>query len=219
MSTPSESRGIRPIAFIFLMPAAANIQLPRALGQYDSNGFDDIFEMIFHPPPPPPPPLSTFFSSLFAVQPPSCLRWFRIFSSFFFAGCLGSVQSLPTEFHIDAEDGERPSSSYIIIEQNIMLADERPAAKMYYHRQHRCNTDGGERRVPSPSSSARSTNYPLSPSPLLARSLPLSLFGEPEAAMRPSVRQLRRDYILRKYNVRLIVRKIYSAAIDTDTFA
>lgn len=35
---------IRPIAFTFLMPAAAKkIQLPRALGPYDSNSFDDIY--------------------------------------------------------------------------------------------------------------------------------------------------------------------------------
>lgn len=56
----SKRSRIRPIAFTFLMPAAASIQLPRALGPYDSNGFDDIFEMIFHPPPPP-------------LSPPCCL--------------------------------------------------------------------------------------------------------------------------------------------------
>lgn len=63
----------------------------------------------------------------------------------FFRGVsLSSVQSLPTEFHIDVGDGERPSSSYIIIEQNIMLADERPAAKMYYDQQ---NTDATPTRA------------------------------------------------------------------------
>jgi len=110
------------------MPAAANIQLPRAFGPYDSNGFDDIFEMIFHPPPPPP------------FSPPFCLPPVRngLATPFFRGVSLSSVQSLPTEFHIDVGDGERPSSSYIIIEQNIMLADERPAAKMYYDRH---NTD------------------------------------------------------------------------------
>lgn len=88
-------------------------------GRYDSNGFDDIFEMMFH--------LLRLLLHLsspgwWCSVSPSCLRAvaslsfssssFSLFVSlslsppFSFRG-VSSVQSLPTEFHIDAEDGER----------------------------------------------------------------------------------------------------------------
>lgn len=161
----SEQSRIRPIAFTFLMPAAVNIQLPRALGPYDSNGFDDIFEMIFHPPP---------FSS---CSPPFYLPLVcdGLATPFFFSRGeprLALSNRCPRNFISTSGMVNRPSSSYIIIEQNIMLADERPAAKMYYDRQreHRCNTDEREREresvaPPSPSSSARSTTSTISSSP------------------------------------------------------
>lgn len=90
------------------------------------------------------PSSSSSSSSSFLCCSASLLSAMVSLLLFFRGVSLGSVQSLPTEFHIDVGDGERPSSSYIIIEQNIMLADERPAAKMYYDRQ---NTDATPTRA------------------------------------------------------------------------
>jgi len=79
-------------------------------------------------PPPPPPPSSSLLLRSASRPPVSVSLLFLLFSRG------EALSNRCPEFHIDAGDGERPSSSYIIIEQNIMLANERPAAKMYYDR-------------------------------------------------------------------------------------
>lgn len=96
---------------------------PRALVR-----FERLRRYIRNDLPPPPPPSSSLLLRS-ASRPSVCLA-----TSFLLFSRGEALSNRCPEFHIDAGDGERPSSSYIIIEQNIMLANERPAAKMYYDR-------------------------------------------------------------------------------------
>jgi len=196
------------------MPAAADIQLPRTLWRYDSNGFDDIFEMMFQPPSSPPPdvsasflsaiPLSSFLPSSLSLSLSlstfSLFSFFRFFVFSFFREVVSSVQSLPTEFHIDAGDGERPSSSYIIIEQNIMLADERPAAKMYYDR-HNSDATASREREREGERAVRNRAIIFG---TIDNVYPAVLLDHPPssdvAAVHRTGDYASRDYILHKYN-------------------
>ncbi|KAG7198145.1 hypothetical protein KM043_005564 [Ampulex compressa] len=115
------------------MPAAARIQLLRILGRCDPRRLSPIYSKRSSPRPPSS-------GALPIVRVPLRLRAAR--------GVRRILQSQRAEFHIGAGDAERPSSTHVIIEQNIMSTSEGPAAKMYYDRLAGRNSAGPRIQAP-----------------------------------------------------------------------